>query len=407
MNYPALPAIYDRLKQLVAIADEMRVDGVAVDADRVAWLLEGARPGYQAMQQELVQLGEGYRLAGFNPGSTKHLAKLFFGKLGLNPIETTKKGAPKIDKGVLISLLAYGKEVQQIASRVLEYRQLGKLISTYLENIEKNDNGLVHVNWLPQRAKTGRWASKPNHQNLPAPMRCIFVPRKPENYFVGADASSLEARIVAGYAGATTLLKWWAQDVNYDIHTETARIFMKDPTITKKHPRRDDLKNVFYLSLYVGGVPRLVSTLALKRVFLTEQQARVMKEAIFRVHPEIPAWHKDMIRFVAKHDYVEECVHGRRTFFHGRPDPSRCTNFMGQATAAAIINNAVLAIHAELRDDEYMVSQVHDQIVLEGPDPVRLKNLLEKHMQREYVIGGHVMQFPCEAKIGRSLSEVK
>ena len=417
--YPAAPALYDQLKRLVAIADKMREDGVAVDPNEVErWRLK-LTPIHEQMHQALVAKAAEHGLEDFNPGSAQHMSKLFFGKLGLNPVEHTATGRAKLDKGILISFLAYPDEIRDTAKQVLEYRKVGKLLSTYIENLKPDANGLVHVQWLPQRAKTGRWSSKPNLQNVPEPVRSVYIPRHPDNFFVGADYSALEARIVASYARAETMLAWWAKDINFDIHTETAclvwpqkadevrRVRAEKLKDTPEYKLRDDLKNTFYASLYVCGIPRLTTTLALKGTMLTQNQVRVLRDGgIFKVHHEIPKWHQDCIRQVASRDYMEEEIHHRRTYFHGRPDPSRCTNFMGQATAAAVVNNAVQGVAKDLRKGEYIIAQVHDELVLEGPDPDRLKSILKIHMERSYRLNGIDTFLPCTPKVGKNLAEI-
>jgi DNA polymerase I-like protein with 3'-5' exonuclease and polymerase domains len=189
-NYPAASSIYERLKALVVIADDMRATGIKVDRERVAWLRAGAVPGCAKMREELCACAHSLGVKDFNPNSSSHVAKIFFGAFKLNPIEQTATGKPKIDKGVLIDFLriegsAKVTPIRDFASLLLKYRQLTKLVSTYLTDIQLDDQDLTYINWLPQRTKTGRWSSKPNAQNIPAALRCIYVPRREDNYFVG------------------------------------------------------------------------------------------------------------------------------------------------------------------------------------------------------------------------------
>ena len=128
----------------------------------------------------------------------------------------------------------------------------------------------------------------------------------------------------------------------------------------------------------------------------------------FETHPQIKAWQDDLVETAAKNGYVEAPLSGRREHFHGgfgtdSRDRNRTLNYPIQATAGDLMNRAILALDEQIRWDkgEAIVGQIHDEILVEGPDPVRLGKLLKSTMEQTITLNNNTMKFPVDVEVGK------
>ena len=264
---------------------------------------------------------------------------------------------------------------------------------------------IVRTQWRAGLKVTGRWGSAdPNLQNVPKKMRGIFKARK-DKYFVEADYSQLELRILALLAQDRPLLAAYAKGL--DVHMLNAMdLFQKkDPS-----PNERKLAKVFVYGVNYGANPKtLHRQMAPGFPGLTEEVIEHLKDRWEEVHPDIVSWQARQLESAKQHKYVECPLSGRRFYFYlNMVEPTKCYNFVIQGTAADIMNESILevAYKVPLYDAEILV-QLHDAILLEGKNVPGLADLLEKKMSKTISLNGNSMDFPVDVSYGKNWGEMK
>lgn len=374
---------FDRITKLGNLAMRMtgrgwRVDPSRFDAHRVQLSTE--------MQQAAETLRErfGDELELGANGQNGSVSDFFFKALGVQPIDWSEKtGAASLNKRTLRHLLVTGDADQKFAAKhVLLYREKAKLRSTYLDGLPIGPDGLVHSNFKVFGTVTRRWSSSgPNLQNVPAKMRNIFVPR-PGNYIVAADYSQLENRIMAVLSGEPRLLDGFARGEDY--HTMNAQALFPDKVITKESKERGIAKVFNYALAYGSTVESMWEQLTMRGVNITLDALEELMKRLKKSMPTLFGWQKQLLRDAAKTHYVETPFTQWREYFHdGRVEANKVLNFPLQGGAADVVNDAALKVDARLDwSRESFLAQVHDELVLEGPDPARLEAILTESMVR-------------------------
>lgn len=341
-------------------------------------------------------------------GSHKSLHALFFDALKQQPMSYTDLGTPQLDEGFLDACQKL-PEISDIATTVLNYRKAHKILSTYLEGLPIAADGCIHPTWKPHGATTGRWSSaEPNFQNIPPKVRDIFSIRESRMYIVGADFNALELREAALITKAPLLLKWFSEGV--DVHTENAHLIFGGNKEKLGKVKRNCAKTTIYGVLYNSSedVSTIYNKIKLNIPTVTYQQiAFIRKKLLFEIHQELRFWQLHQIRTAFEQKYVEEQVSGRRLYFpEGKVNINQALNFPYQALAGKIFNDAILRVDAELDwGREGIIAGVHDSIMLEGPDPDRLTDILLRYMPQILTVDGVSMNFPVEVIVGRTLGK--
>ncbi len=346
--------------------------GVLIDATRL-----------QAQSHEIGQRLVGleqqcYEIAGqpFNIGSPKQIGEILFNKLGLPVVKKTATGAPSTDEEVLTELAAD----YPLPAKILEYRGLAKLKSTYTDKLPLQINpatGRVHTNYAQAVAVTGRLSSnEPNLQNIPIRtpegrrVREAFV-APPGHVIVSADYSQIELRIMAHISEDTGLLKAF-QD-GQDVHKATASEVFGVPLAEVSTEQRRYAKTINFGLIYGMGAFGLAQSLGI------EQKAA--KDYIDRYFTRFAGVKRymDETKLRAKERGFVETVFGRRLWLPQiasgnaglRSGAERqAINAPMQGTAADLIKLAMIAVQAELdrlQKRTVIVMQVHDELVFEVP----------------------------------------
>jgi DNA polymerase-1 len=358
---------------LVAVLADMEAAGIAVDLDR-------ARDMAAEFGSSIDRLAEGiYRLAGeeFNINSTRQLGEVLFGKLGLPAQKKTKTGY-STDAEVLEALAPN----HEIAARILEYRQLVKLKGTYLDGIETlvdPATGRLHTTFNQAVTATGRLSSaEPNLQNIPVRfetgrmIRRIFV-APAETVLLAADYSQIELRVLAHLADAATMLEAFAR--GEDIHARTAAEVFGVPLDQVTPELRGRAKAVNFGIVYGISDYGLARDLGVSRA-----EARAYIESYLARYPEIKAYMERVVKEGRREGAVRTLLGRKRQLpdINARNPALRhfaertAINTPVQGTAADIIKSAMVAIHRELRARRLasrMLLQVHDELILEVPQP--------------------------------------
>jgi DNA polymerase-1 len=336
-----------------------------------------------------------YRLGAV--GGHSDLKKLFFKHYGCRPTRYTEQGEPVLDKEALSKIVARSIPViGDVGRLVLKYRELGKLLSTYIQGLPVHLDGCIHPTWKCYGTVTGRWSSQePNGQNIPKKMRDLFKTRK-NKYLVQADYSQLELRIIALLSGDKLLLKWYNEGL--DVHTITAESVLKR-TPTKRE--RNLFKSAEYLANYGGEPEKLWATLCPAFPEFTLAAATGFLKQWFSDHPAIKRWQLNQVKLAEKLKYVEASLSGRREHFHDKVDRNKVLNFPIQSFAGDLMNRAIIGLEKELDwEEEAILFQVHDSLVLEVNDIRRGAQLLKKYMEQEIAFRGQQLIFPIDLEIG-------
>ena len=361
---------------------EMPASALLARIERNGVLIDG--PRLQAQSHELAQRlvaieQEAYGIAGqpFNMGSPKQIGDILFTKLGLPVVKKTATGAPSTDEEVLEKLSAD----YPLPAKILEYRGLAKLKSTYTDKLPLQVNastGRVHTNYAQAVAVTGRLSSnEPNLQNIPIRtaegrrVREAFV-APPGHVIVSADYSQIELRIMAHISEDPGMLKAFGD--NIDIHRATASEVFGVPVGEVSTEHRRYAKTINFGLIYGMGAFGLASSLGI------EQKAA--KDYIDRYFTRFAGVREYMERtkdFARDKGYVET-LFGRRIYLpeiKGGNGPRKAgaerqaINAPMQGTAADLIKLAMIAVQAELdRQNKAtrIVMQVHDELVFEVPE---------------------------------------
>jgi len=367
--------LYERLERpLAPVLARMEGAGIKVERAALARLSEDFAQRIAALEEEI------HRLAGrpFSIGSPKQLGEILFDEMSLGGGKKGKSGAYGTGADVLDGLVAQGHD---FPARVLDWRQLSKLKSTYtdalLEHINP-DTGRVHTSYSMTGASTGRLSSNdPNLQNIPVRteegrnIRRAFVAEK-GHLLLSADYSQIELRILAHIAGVDTLKQAFQEDV--DIHALTASQVFGVPLEGMDPMVRRSAKAINF------GIIYGISPFGLARQLgVAQGEAKAYIEAYFERYPGIKDYMERTKKEAHEAGYVTT-LFGRRCHLPGinEKNPAHrgfseraAINAPIQGTAADIIKRAMIVMEEALTDAGLkvrMLLQVHDELIFEVPN---------------------------------------
>lgn len=357
---------------LALVLANMEIQGIAVDGSRL-----------EAMQGELaeilVKLEQAiYEVAGheFNINSPKQLGVVLFEEMGLPAIKKTKTGYSTA-QGVLEKLA--GKS--PIIDLILEYRQLAKLQSTYIEGLQAfiHEDGKIHTRFVQTLTTTGRLSSAdPNLQNIPIrteagrKIRQAFHASHAGWKIFASDYSQIELRVLAHISGDKNMQAAFKE--NKDIHTSTAsRVFGVPETEVTSDMRRD-AKAVNFGIVYGISDYGLSQNLNIPR-----PEAKKFIDAYLENFPQVNEYMHNIVKSAREQGYVETLFKRRRYLpdinaknFNVRSFAERnAMNTPIQGSAADIIKIAMLRMDKELRErglQAKLLLQVHDELIFEAPE---------------------------------------
>ncbi len=343
-----------------------------------------------AMQNELeqrifMQAGEQ-----FNINSPKQLGHILFEKLGLPSGKKTKTGY-STNAEVLERLRPYN----DIIDDILEYRQVGKLKSTYADGLSRaaDENGRVHTSFRQALTATGRLSStEPNLQNIPIKTE---LGREFRRYFIAengytlvdADYSQIELRLLAAISGDENMID--AFKSGYDIHTATAmRVFgVSADEVTV--PLRKRAKAINFGIVYGMGDFSLATDL-----HISKREAADYIESYFRTYPGVREYLDGIVRKAHEDKYVTTLL-GRKRYIPEISSTRKQEQAFGervamnspiQGTAADIIKLAMVNISKRLKEENLnarLVLQIHDELIIEAKDDCaeKVKEMLKEEME--------------------------
>jgi DNA polymerase I len=380
---------YELELPLSGVLADMEQQGIAADAKTLERLGESLSTRLEELMNRI------YELAGaeFNINSPKQLGEILFEKLGLPTDKKTKTGY-STNAEVLEKLAPYNPIVEQI----LNYRQLAKLNSTYIEGLLKEirpETGKVHTYYKQTIAATGRLSSQyPNLQNIPIRMeegrqiRKAFIPSEPGWHILAADYSQIELRVLAHISQDKNLIEAFMHDL--DIHTKTAMDVFGVPMDQVDANMRRSAKAVNFGIVY-GISPYGLS----QNLNISQKEASAFIEQYFAVFQGVRQFMDDSVQDARKNGYVSTLL-GRRRYlpditasnFNIRSFAERTAmNTPIQGTAADIIKLAMVNMAERLRSEKLksrMLLQVHDELVFEVPadELVRMQQIVPEVMEQ-------------------------
>jgi DNA polymerase-1 len=360
---------YDIEIPLIKVLADMERNGVFVNIPLLNELSVKTRNQLIELQKEIFQIaGEE-----FNINSTQQLSQILFEKMQIKSVKKTKTGY-STDNEVLEKLA----DEHLIAQKLIEYRQLSKLLNTYIDafpKLIKNKTGRIHSSFNQTVTSTGRLSSSnPNMQNIPIrtelgrEMRRAIIPQNKDFVIVAADYSQIELRLMALIAEDENMLS--AFQNNEDIHSRTAAIiFHKDLNQISSDERRK--AKIINFGIIYGMGPQSLS----KELGITMNEAKDFIKDYYEKFPKIISFIEKQKEFARRESYVETLfgrqlplpnIHSSNHMIKSEAERI-AVNMPIQGTAADVIKIAMIKLHHIFKDNPKikMIIQVHDELVFE------------------------------------------
>ena len=387
--------LHDLESPLVPVLACMERAGMAID-------LEGlARYSVELGEDSARLEAEVRELAGvdFNLGSPKQLGEVLFDRLKLDPkAKKTKTGQYATGEEVLENF----RKAHPIVDKLLEWRQVGKLKSTYVDALPELVNprtGRIHTTFNQAVAATGRLSStNPNLQNIPIRsergqrVRDLFVAGGPDRVLLSADYSQIELRVIASMSGDQGMIDAFVS--GEDIHAATASKVFGVPLAEVTREQRSQAKTVNF------GIIYGVSAFGLsQQSTLSRSEAKEVIEQYFATYPGIKKYIDDQVAAARAQGYVETLL-GRRRYLRDIDSRNQAVrghsernaiNAPIQGTAADIVKLAMIRIHDRLQREGLkspMILQVHDELVFDAytSEVDALRELVKAEMESAFVL---------------------
>ncbi|HEL0610405.1 TPA: DNA polymerase I [Streptococcus equi subsp. zooepidemicus] len=375
---------------LANVLAKMEIEGIAVNQDSLQEMAEQNKVVIEELTQEI------YEMAGevFNINSPKQLGVILFEKMQL-PLHLTKK--TKTGYSTAVDVLERLAPIAPIVAKILDYRQITKLQSTYVIGLQDYimADGRIHTRYLQDLTQTGRLSSvDPNLQNIPIRLeqgrliRKAFTPSHDDAVLLSSDYSQIELRVLAHISGDEHLIAAFKEGA--DIHTSTAmRVFgIEKPEDVTANDRRN-AKAVNFGIVYGISDFGLSNNLGIPR-----KQAKAYIDTYFERYPGIKDYMERVVREAKDKGYVETLFKRRRQLpdinsrqFNVRSFAERTAiNSPIQGSAADILKIAMINLDQALVAGGFetkMLLQVHDEIVLEVPshELAAVKELVKETME--------------------------
>jgi DNA polymerase-1 len=386
---------------LVRVLAVMEAAGVRIDTYRLGEITARLHDQVEELEDRVHELAGGP----FTIGSPKQLAEVLFSRLGLQPVRKGKTGY-STDARVLATL----REQHPIVPDVEEWRELTKLLNTYLEPLPTyvdTTTGRLHTTFNQTVAATGRLSSSnPNLQNIPvrsalgAEIRSCFVAEEGSQLVV-ADYSQIELRLMASFAQEPAMLDAFRR--GEDVHRTTAAAVAGIPVDEVTPQQRERAKATNF------GIMYGLSAFGLsEQVGMTVEEAREFIAAYFARYPHVRAFRDRVILQAAEDGHVRTVLGRRRAIPELRSGVQRirslgerlAVNSVLQGSAADIIKLAMIRAQNQLELRALrarLVLQVHDELVFEAPE-AEVGAVME--LAREAMIGAYVLDPPLDVHVG-------
>ncbi|MEL7597494.1 MAG: DNA polymerase I, partial [Clostridiaceae bacterium] len=342
--------------------------GFKIDKDKLVEIGDKFKIEIESLEKEIYDLAD----EEFNIKSPKQLGKILFEKLDLPVVKKTKTGY-STNSEVLEKL----EDKHPIISKIIEYRQITKLNSTYVEGLKNviDEDEKIHSSFNQTVTTTGRLSStEPNLQNIPIKyemgreIRKVFVTNDKESILLSADYSQIELRVLAHIAQDENLIDAFKH--HSDIHTKTASEVFKVPVEEVTPLMRSNAKAVNFGIVYGIGAFSLAQDIKVSR-----KEAKQYIDAYFERYPKVKEFINNIISKAEKDGFVTTIMN-RRRFISEVQSKNKIIRALGerlamntpiQGSAADIIKLAMVNVYKELKKRNLkttLILQVHDELIL-------------------------------------------
>lgn len=368
-----LKELFERIEMpLIYVLAEMEKTGVKINSEELKVFAEELTKDIERIEKEI------YQIAGitFNISSPKQLGVVLFEKMNLpSPTKVMKSKQYSTSEDVLVKM----KNEYEIIQKILDYRSLKKLLSTYVEALPKLINpksGRIHTNYQQARVTTGRLSSdNPNLQNIPIreergrEIRKSFVPQNDDYIFYSADYSQVELRLMAHLSKDEGMINAFAN--NEDIHRATAAKINKVKLEEVTKDMRSAAKSANFGIIYGVSAFGLSQNLNVSR-----SEAKKLIDSYFESYPKVKEFMDNCIKDARDKGYVETIfkrrhvlrdINSRNNVVRGMAERNAINSPL-QGSAADIIKIAMANIFAEFEKNKLkskMIMQVHDELNFE------------------------------------------
>lgn len=353
---------------LIYVLSSMESIGFKINKDKLEELRIKFKEQIEKTEKEIYELAD----EEFNVSSPKQLGKILFEKLDLPVIKKTKTGY-STNQEVLEKLI----DKHPIITKVMYYRQITKINSTYVEGLKNviDIDGCIHSNFNQTVTTTGRLSStEPNLQNIPIKyemgkeIRKVFIPQESDDILISCDYSQIELRVLAHVADDKNMID--AFEHHSDIHTKTASEVFKVPVDEVTSTMRSNAKAVNFGIVY--GISDFSLAQDLK---ITKKEAAEYMAIYFERYPKIKEYLNYVSEYAKEKGYVLTILN-RRRFIPEIKSSNKIVKALGerlamnapiQGSAADIIKLAMVNVYNKLREknlNSELILQVHDELIL-------------------------------------------
>ena len=417
----SLDKVYEEIeKPIIPTVKKMEDHGILIDKKYFKKLSDEYHKKLDILTKKI------YKMAGteFNINSPKQLGEVIFGQMG---IKTVKKKNTSGSFSTKVSVLEELEEDNPIIREILAYRELQKLLSTYIDVIPKmtSEDGRLHAKFLQNGTTTGRFSSQdPNLQNLPIKtelgrkIRDGFIVSK--GYKLAAfDYSQIELRVVAMLSGDKKMTQIFRE--KKDIHAGVASFVFGVPLGDVNNEMRRRAKVINFGIIYGMGVSALRKNLG-----GTREEAQKFYDNYFKQFSGVRDYLEKVKKFTLEHSFTET-LFGRRRYFPNinsripflkNMAERTATNAPLQGTAADVIKLAIRYAEEDLKkigilDKVHLVLQIHDELVYEIDENVLsqadkiIKSAMEGVLERSYLHYQTDIPLEVHSGVGDNFGEVK
>ncbi|MBL0014432.1 MAG: DNA polymerase I [Flavobacterium sp.] len=398
--------LFDEIEiPLIPVLAAMEMEGINLDVDFLKSMSVDMQKDIDLFEQKI------YETAGekFNLASPKQLGDILFDKLKIGGAKQKKTKTGQYATGE--EVLSYLANEHQIVKDILEWRQMVKLQSTYIDalpNQVDQKTGRVHTDYMQTVAATGRLSSNnPNLQNIPIRtergrlIRKAFIARD-ENYsLLSADYSQIELRIIAALSGEENMIK--AFQNNEDIHKSTAAKVFNVPLEEVTKEQRSNAKTVNFGIIYGVSAFGLSNQTSLSR-----KESAELIDAYYATYPKLKSYMSNQVDFARENGYVQTVL-GRRRYLKDINSANmmvksgaerNAVNAPIQGSAADIIKIAMINIHKKLTSENWkskMLLQVHDELVFDvhHSELEKIQPIIKHEMENAFQL-----DVPLEVEMG-------
>ncbi|WP_395065739.1 DNA polymerase I [Flavobacterium sp.] len=398
--------LFDEIEiPLIPVLAAMELEGINLDVPFLKEMSVEMAIESSALEQKI------YETAGekFNLASPKQLGDVLFDKMKIGGAKQKKTKTGQYATGE--EILSYLANDNPIVKDILDWRQMVKLQSTYIDalpNQVDKKTGRVHTDYMQTVAATGRLSSNnPNLQNIPIRtergrlIRKAFIARD-ENYtLVSADYSQIELRIIAALSGEENMIK--AFQNNEDIHRSTAAKVFNVPLEEVTKEQRSNAKTVNFGIIYGVSAFGLSNQTSLSR-----KESAELIDAYYATYPKLKSYMSNQVDFARENGYVQTVL-GRRRYLKDINSANmmvksgaerNAVNAPIQGSAADIIKIAMINIHKKLTSENWkskMLLQVHDELVFDvhNSELEKIKPMIKHEMENAFK-----MDVPLDVEIG-------